>query len=374
MANTLTDLIQTTLLPQALPILRGASRMAALVNPDYSEEAKKRNDTIRVPLPQDLGPARDMNTATGSTSTDLDDGKVDIKLDKWKYQQFEMDDGEIRKTLENGIVPDAMRSAIVSLADAVNNDLLGLYKDIPYYYGTAGTTPYQDSDLTGVRKILNINKAEIDMRRLMLDPNAEAKFLSTFKDADKTGSTEALRNASLGRLFGFETFMDQSVLTHTKGTMAGTPLVNGAVAKGAVTVSIDGSTGTNTLLKGDIIVIGGNPYVVTADATAAAGAFTGVGIYPPAIAAITDNAPVTIIGSHVANLAFHRNAFALVVRRLDDEQSKSSDIGVMVDEVSGIPLRVETWRDSDRAVRKWRFDLLYGVKTLSPQRAARLLG
>lgn len=386
MSNTLQDLIDTTIMPLALPVLREACVMPALVRTDFRNVAAAPNDTIRIPLPQDLGTASDMDTSAVSDSTGIDDAKVDVKLDKWKYKQFQMADDEIRSVSDTGVLPSAAEAAVKSLANAVGADLIALYKDIPYSFGTAGVTPDADEDIIGARKMLSEQLAPTGDRRLVLDTDAEAKFLKIYNDADATGSTAALREGALGRLFGFDTYVDQLLSDHAFGSFAdGSPTVDGIVAAGASVMNVTGGAGTETFRKGDLFTVADAPgqYVVTKDATAEAGDVAGLAFYPPAPAggfatgkAITVIAPVSGT-AYANNLAFHRDAFAFVARPLfsgDTAVSESSTISVQSDPVSGIPLRLETWREPGQATRFWRFDILYGVQTLRPELAVRLLG
>lgn len=380
MANDLQDLMDTYIMPLALPVLREACVMPALVNTDYSAQAAEQNETIRVPLPQDLGDADDFDTNTGSQSTGLDDPKVDMKLDKWKYKQWDMTDKEMREVKTSAVLPSAAESAVKVLANAVNKDLLGLYADVNSSAGTPGTTPSTKAAIINTRKVLQKNLCPPDQRRLVLNVDAEAEYLEVFSDADKTGSTEALVNASLGRKFGFETFSDQLMPSHINGTAAGAAMtVSGTAAAGAGTATFAGAAGL-TLLKGDVFTIAGSDqqYVVTADATLTGGNVL-VGFCPALAEEVADGSAVTIEGingggSYDINLAFHRNAFTLAMRTLSNEQSENSTISVATDPVTGIPLRLETWREPSRAKRFWRFDVLYGVKTLRPELAARLNG
>ncbi len=390
MSNDLQDLMDTIIMPAALPVLREACVMPALVSTDFAAEAAEQNATIRVPLPQDLGEAGDMDTDNGSSATDLKDPKVDIVLDKWKYKQFKMTDKEMRETVTSGVLPSAADSAIKALANAVDKELVALYKDIPYSAGTAGSTPDASDDIVAVRAVLQRNLVPLQNRRLVLDINAEAKFIILYADAAKTGSTEALVEASLGRKFGFETFSDQLMPRHTIGTAAAeaTGAVNGAVAAGATTMAANGFTGTNTLKKGDTFTVADVNYadgtamqfVVTADVAAVGGAFASISFYPaaptggfPTAKGLTFTKPSSGT-TYGINLAFHRNAFMFAARTLTSESSESSTISVATDPVTGIPLRLETWREPGKATRHWRFDILFGVKTLRAELAARMLG
>lgn len=389
MANELQDLMDTLIMPMALPVLREACVMPALVATDFGAQAAEQYSTIQVNLPPDLGDAQDFDPAVGSSSTDLKPGKVDFVLDKWKYKQFKMNDREFRDVVTGGVLPAAASEAIKKLANAIDLDLLKLYKKIPGHAGTPGTTPSTKGDLVNVRRVLQEQLCPLGDRRLVLNTDAEAEYLELFSDVEKTGSTEALIQASLGVKFGFATFADQLMVNHTCGSLGATAgQVNGAVPAGASTMNIDGGSGAETLKEGDVFTVGGvvdslgrpRQFVIRADATAASGAFTGVSFYPKAPAGgFADNAAITLVkppsGSQYAiNLAFHRDAFMFAARPLANEQSENSTISVATDPVTGIPLRLETWREPGKATRYWRFDILYGVQAIRPEYAARLHG
>jgi hypothetical protein len=381
MSNQLEGLMREDILPLALRVLRENCTMPMLVHTDFQPEAQRQNAKISVPGPQNLGEADDAGVdiaAYGSTqSSALNDGKVEIVLDQWKYKQFDMNDKEMREAVTAAILPSAAEDAVKRLANAAGMALFNLYKDIPYYYGTAGTTPSAADDITGTRKILNKNLAPNDLnRRLVLDPDAEDKFLAAFHDASKSGSTEALRLGSLGRKFGFDTFMDQLAPSHTSSVLT-TPTVSGAVLAGATTMNL-GVDGTESVNQGDIFEVDGvtGTFVFTETKAAVAGTITGAGFYPAApTGGFGDGAAITVVGNHAINLAFHRDAFAFVSRPLElDVSSESSTVAVEVDPLTGISLRLETWRAPGAAKRYWRFDILFGVKTLTPELAVRLIG
>lgn len=127
----------------------------------------------------------------------------------------------------------------------------------------------------------------------------------------ESGSTEALRNGSIGRVMGFDNYMSQAVKTHANGTMA-SMAVDGAVSEGATVIHVDGGTGTETVTKGTIITISGVNYTVIEDAVCTGGECD-LNVYPAVPAAIKDNTAVTITAGHTANLVFNPNAFAFVI-------------------------------------------------------------
>jgi hypothetical protein len=362
---------------QLLPRLIENLVFPNLVHKDYSETfVNGQGTTIQVKKPVILE-ARDFDESTGTSPQDVKEKSVEVTLDKLATVDVEF--GAIQSATS---VDDLNRlfiePAAVALAQKINADGLELYKDIPYIGGTAGSTPDALSDLTSARKLLNINKAPVTPRYAIWDPEAEAKFLEldTFVEADKSGTTEALRNGSLGRIMGFENFMSQAVKTHTKGTLAaggtnGKITVKTAVtSKTAVDLDVTASSNgtlTGTVKKGDILIIDGQARVVTADAAADNNEIT-VNVYP-AITVAADR-EVVVTANHTANLAFHPSAFAFVTRPL----AAPAGVESYVTSYNGITLRVVRGYDMKYKKDMLSMDVLYGYKTMYPELAVRYLG
>ena len=276
-------------------------------------------------------------------------------------------DRKVTKILEG------MASAI---AEKINDDGAGLYADIPYFTGTAGTTPDGVDDFANARKLLNKNRCPKANRNIVWNDDADAAMiqLDSFKNAAASGTTAALREASLGRVYGFENYSSQGLKSHSTGITASTSVkVNGAVAKGAGKISFDGTALTGKFKKGDLLQIGAKQFVVAADsADAASNAIADVAVYPAAPAAIADNADVTLVGNYAANMAFHRDAFAFVTRPLLVPADKES----YTTSVSGSPLQLRVVRGYDMRYKKdmLSMDILYGYKTICPEMACTVLG
>jgi len=374
MGNTI--LTPSIIAKEALMQLRNNTVMANLVHRDYSQEfVAGVGNTVSIRKPATFE-AQEFDRSSGIQIQDATEGSDTVVLDKLLDVSFEVTSEQltmdIRDFSEQLLIP-----AMQGFANKIDLYLLGLYNDIPDAYGTAGTTPSTVSDITGARKILNDNKVPFANRNLVIDTAAEDKFLqlSTFHEADKVGDNgTAMREASLGRKFGFNIFMDQNVIPHTKGTLTGdegTVKIKGAVSAGSTQLVIDGTNLTGTLVKGDIISIGGKTYVIKENATAAANEIA-VKVYP-ATTDIADDTDVTITGNHTANIAFHKNAFALVSRPLALPRGLSSEQKAIVN-YDGFGLRVIYDYNSQYKKDVISIDMLCGVKTLNPELACRLLG
>jgi len=388
LANTLTN-IMPKILARALMTLREQAIMPRIVNGDFSAEAAKKGATIDVPVPTKRSATDVTPSNTPPAPTGVTPGTVQITLENWKKVDFYLTDKElVQIDRDEHFLPMEMGEAIRALANAINASLFAEYPGIWSIYGTAGTTPFGStpgvSDATGIRKVLNQNVCPKSNRRGVLDFAADANALTlpAFSDAEKIMSADVKIEGEIGRKFGIDWFSDDQVPTHTRNAVgAGTLTVNGTPAAGVSTISIAKGAGANwDALKGDVITIAGevaglNSYVITADTTIVQGTNTNVPISPPLRSTKAGGEVITSIDTHVVNLVFHRDAFALAMRPL---QLSTMDVQLgniimsMTDPVTGISLRLEISRQYKQVV--WELDALWGAKLIRPELGARLLG
>ncbi len=363
---------------EALIVLENNLVLANLVHRDFEQTAARAGDVINTRRPAGFI-ARDFEETAGIDLQDASAVNVAVELNRYKDVSFALP-SKASSMSAASLVEEFIVPAMSAHAQAVDADLAGLYRDLYHVHGTAGTTPDGVEDIVGVRRVLNANKVPLERRRLVIDEEAEYKFLQipAFHEADKVGDQgTALREASLGRKFGLDVYMDQNIAAHQPGTWLDdscSAAVNSAsCAEGGSSCPIDGLTSGGTIKKGDLFRVAGDStaYTVAEDAVAADGAAV-VKFAPTARTAWADNAAITVIGAHKANLAFHRNAFALVTRPLAPPLGGNVRSTVM--SYNGIGLRVSIGYDMQFKQDVVSIDLLYGVKTLDPELGVRLLG
>lgn len=379
MANDLAVLVPK-IIAQGLLALREMAVMPRLVNTDYGNDAREKGDTIDVPIPSAIAAAAVTAAATPPSTADMVPTKAQIPLDKWYEAAFYLSDKDMKEVL-NGIIPMQVSEAVRSLANQVNSDLFALYKKVYGYVGTAGTTPFATdvSAATAARRQLLRQLAPLNPRRMVLDPDAEANALGlrAFQDASFRADAQGIIEGQIGRKLGFDFFTDQAVPTHTLGA-AGTALLDDTVARavGLKTLHMDGFTTKPSV--GDLFTIAGDTQVYTVvSASTLAGTDSDIVFEPGlkvAIPAADGNEAVTFKATHVANLAFHRDAFALATRPLEDGMAGQlgSIVTSQVDPVSRLSLRLEVTREHKRI--RWSFDILYGVACVRPELAVRVAG
>jgi hypothetical protein len=199
---------------------------------------------------------------------------------------------------------------------------------------------------------------------------------------------------TIGEYDGFSMYTDQSIKTHTTGSMAGTPLVAGAGQSGTV-INLDGFTANaaNVLRAGDIISFAGvfavNPdtkepyeylqqFNVQANVTASGTGTAAVTIAPaidltspyqnvsalPADNAVVTNYNVSVNGTAVTykkNLGFTKTglAFAAPPRVRNPGAYYSQN---MNDDKTGINMCLNIDYTTATNTNRYRFDVVYGAK------------
>lgn len=411
MANT--TLTASIIAKEAVMLLDNNLVMAKQVFRGYENELDKKVNGYSVGETITIRKPTDFTVRDGATMSvqDVTEGSTTITVNKRKGVDFSFSSQDL--TLKIGELSErVIKPAMVQLANQIDTDLMALYKDVPSWVGTPGQTINSYSDFALAPQRMDELANPADGRSAVLSPADHWGLLGSqtslyIQDAAKG----AYRKGSLGEIGGVDTYMSQNVPVHTVGVATGTPLVNGANQSttyaaskdtGTQTLETDGWTSSTTgiLKKGDVFTIAGvfavNPvtkaklsflrqFVVTADADS--GATTGPatltispaiitsGAFQTCSAAPADNAAITVVGTggtgYSQNMAFHRNAFALVSVPL---VAPPGAVDVSRQSYKGTNVRVIPVYDGTNDVSSWRLDVLYGVKTIDPRLAHRASG
>lgn len=249
MANTI--LTPNIIAREALMVLRNNAVMANLVHRDYSNEfVQGVGSTISIRKPTTFE-AKEWNGSAIEVQ-DATEQKVDVTLDKHLDVSFAVTSQELTLDIadfsEQFLVP-----AMQAFADKVDKYLIALEKDV------TGRVDHTDgvltpADIVATRKILTKNAVPLTERRFVFGAEAEADFLNTelFTNASAVGDEgTALREASLGRKYGMDFYVDQNVEYDTDHTpsiafhknafaLVTRPLAIPQGAAKAATVSYDG--------------------------------------------------------------------------------------------------------------------------------------
>lgn len=408
MANTF--LTPSVFANEGLRLLENELVLGAKVHTDYSSEFTNVGDTISIRRPTAYQ-GQDNNLDITGYREDITQGKTTISMDKTFTVAVQI--GAKERTLSfDRLSEDVIKPAVLKFKDKIEVSLAALYKDLYWFSGTAGTLPGTFKTLASAGALMTDAAIPTDGRFALHSPMAGVELADGLKSVfvqDKVKT--ALERGSIGRYANFENFEFVHAPAHTVGVATGTPLVNGAsqgttyaLAKDSwsQTMNTDGWTNSTTgiLKKGDVFTIAGvyavNPvskestgrlqtFVVKADADS--GASTGpaaLTISPPIIASgayqtVTavpaDNAPITVVSgtggsTYRQSLLLHPKALALVTRPLDIP----SGTGVKTSTKTGnkVTISVTEFVDGNTLAQTFRFDMLWGVKTIDERLGVRL--
>ena len=403
MANAI--ITPTIIAKEAVMQLENNLVMGNNVYREYKKEFVKVGDTVNVRMPVDF------TVTDGATRSNQDvvEKNTNIVVDQRKHVSWKFTTQDLTLSIED-YSERYIKPAMIRLANTVDASLTNLYKKVYHAAGTAGTTPATFAALGAVAQKMDEMGVPTDSRKLVLNPAAHWSLADALKTLNTSKSVEDfIRKGYLGTLAGMDILGDQNIKSHTKGTATGTPLVNGASqnvtyasrTNGAdlwsSSLVTDGWTNsvTGILKAGDIITIAGvnsvNPiskestgalqqFTVLADVNSDGSGNATLSVSPPIIssgvmqtvsAAPADNAAITVVASHAANLAFHKNAFALVTCPLELPDSAGFKGR---ESHNGLSVRVVKDYDIDADEEIIRLDILYGVKAVDPRLACRLLG
>ena len=424
---------------------------ANLVHRDFENELAEFGDVVNTRKPRDFKIRRRTDSSGATARQSAISDNVRVPLDQWIESKFIIKDAEMSKSFKD-LQRIYLAPAARNLARAVDRALLGrVHAFIANRAGRLnGLDKTTASDFVlDAREQMNINLVPEDMRHLILSPRSETPMQKTslFVSAEQRGDGgEALENARLGRIHGFNTWLGQNVPSVNVATDVATGTITNALAAGGSGSQACTITGYEVNL-GEYAVVEGNdqPTHITAAtastnttavtmneankyATAALApitvykAYTAKGAYAAGhseavvvdgwtiapkvgqllahgtgasrqvytiIEAEDDGTDATIYldrpletamadddlvfpgptGSY--NLAFHRNALALVTRPL---AIPTAGVQSGVASFNGLSMRVSFQHDIDESGTVVKMDMLAGVAVLDEALAVMLLG
>lgn len=405
MANTLLTIAMIT--NEAESILENNLTFTKHVNRSHDDSfgnsGAQIGDTLNIRLPVQYVPTDGQGLQVqNSTET-----SVPLVLNK-QYQQamaFSTKDMTLSIDMfsERFVAP-----AIAALANNIDNDGLGLYKDVYQTVGNPGTTPSTSLTYLNAGVKLDYSAAPIrdGLRAAVLNPIAQASLVNNnlvLFNPNQTISDQYLSGA-MGKALGLKFEMDQNVKSHTFGTVTGSVTVQVAPASGATSIALTGFTAGDTVNQGDVFSIANvfavNPqsrestgqlqqFVATAGVTADGSGNATVQISPAIVFApgqqqYQNVTRLPVAGDSVTffgaagvvspqNMVFHRDAFTFANADLilpggvDMAARKKSD-------KLNISIRLVRAYDINNDRLPARLDVIGGWKTVRGQLACRVAG
>lgn len=234
MANTL--LTPSVIAKKALANLYENLVMVPLVYTDVSSEwgGQKIGSTVKIRKPatftaQTFDPASPSITVQNATETG-----VDVTLDKHRDVSFAITAQDLTLRLED-FDEQFLAPACEALAQAVDRAIIAQAKaDFTAVAGTGTGFEWNKPEvLIEADRLLNIQNVPPSERSAVVGPTTRAGWLNSdiIKHADKSGSTAALRDGSIGRnIFGFGAYMTQNIVQPAGSPASGQPTTEVGIA------------------------------------------------------------------------------------------------------------------------------------------------
>lgn len=215
MANTFLSI--DVIAREALATLYENAVMANLVHRDVESDFSgtvngyKKGNTVNVRKPATF----DANEYNGSSITvqDATETEVAVVLNHHRDVSFAVTSEEM--TLEIDEFSNRLiRPAMEAIWQVIDTDLIGLRSDVTTNtQGTDGTTPTDPDVIIDATTDLTSNNVPMTQRYGVWSAQAAGEFLKDplFHQADQRGDTDGLREASIGRKFGADHFVDQNI-------------------------------------------------------------------------------------------------------------------------------------------------------------------
>lgn len=345
---------------------------------------------------------------------DAQEGSVQITVDRQKNIGMNFTSKDLTLDITD-FSERFIEPAMIQMAQKIDADTAGLTADIPNWVGTPGNLLSNFNSFAAATQRLDDTAIGSSPRSALLTP-ADARGLQS----NLTGPqslfapdlvSKVYREGAIPPIDGVTPYKGQNYYSQTTGTRTNGTLNGGtlsttwAASKDANTISLSmtGLGALGTIKKGEVFTLAGvfdvNPrsgvalpylkqFTVTADVTAAGGGTATVVASPALIpvntpgahwnasAAPAANAVVTWLGAasttYANNVVFNQNAFALVMVPLEKPEGGLAKVARMSHK--GINVRILSFYDGINDNNVWRFDVLYGLKTIDPRQAVRLSG
>lgn len=357
MGNTI--LTPDIIAKEALMQLESNLVMAGLVHRDYSKEFVNVGDTITIKKPAKFVAK---NFLGKTEEQELSEGKTTVKMDRYRDITVPITSKEMTLDISD-FSEQVVKPAMSAIAEAVDGDILAVgIQNAANKVSISGTPVIKD--LANIGKALDKKKAPRDsLRNLVLGVDALYKYntLAEFTDLSQSGSSEALRDATIGKAYTMNTYMSQNVPSSSADTAGTVTALKVTGTKGETQFTASNVTpATGKFAVGDKIIVNGYIYTVSEAVTAASGAAT-IKVDEKIVENIASAIEaMPIIKEH--SLGFHRNGLALVTRELELPAGAAK---AAIASANGLAVRVVYGYDQDTKTDKISFDIIYGVKDLN---------
>ncbi len=421
MANTHTLLSPTIIAKEALRLLKNNLVMGSRVYRGYEGEfpgGPKKGGSVQIRKPVKFTVTKQRTRVTSN----IREQYITLTVSTQAHVSWQFYMVDLTLTIEE-YSERYIRPAAAKIANTIDADLCALYDDVynVVWESTGFVNPSTFMVLGKAMQRLDEEACPPEDRVVVFNPAGHWSMANALAALSIPNIPEkAITKGYLGTIAGADIYMDQNIKSHAVGAFhessawtsavfivtsaSGIPASVSSMATGTKSIMMAGfrATDNSLVLKiGDWFSINGvfavNPmsgestgslrqFVVTADASLA----NTSAAYPMAVSfepVFLDTGPYKTVDTQPVagapvffwqkpesqipqNLAFHKNAFALVMVPLE---MPDSTWGSTTSE-DGYSIRIVKFYDGELDEEAVRLDVLYGVKTIYPEMAVRIAG
>ncbi len=354
---------------EALYVLENTRVFTNIVNNNYSGEFAGVGETVNVRIPTSFVGKEFVGQVSRQA---VKEKYVPVKLDKIADVSFEVSSKDL--TLE---VPQFSEQLLAPAVRALNNKIDADIANTAFELTTknvSGTTKIDD--IAKVANYLENKKAPQEGRYLVLSPDHRYTYTLTdnLSKVAYAGTSEALRDALLGRIYTLNTLMSNNLpysLAETAGT-ATSYKVKRHSADGYLVIS-NLSAEKATIAVGDGFVYQGVAYRFTAAGTGTSSSIDKIG-YEGAKEFPVANAGTAVsvkVMPKYLSLGLHRDAVTFATRPLD---APVGGADYYIAQGENFSIRVVMDYDSATKKNQVSLDVLYGVAGLHDELLAKITG
>lgn len=243
----------------------------ATVHTDFSPIVAKYGEKVHTRKITELVGKRKQNDLDDIEDQDVSASDIEVTLNQRVYCSFIIGDGERSKSFKD-LVVEYLEPAMRGNSRMLDQCIAGqVYQFLDNKAGGLGMLDKDNAHdyLLDARGVFNDNKVSMDNRWLGLASPTETNMqkVDLFKSAERIGDGgTALRNAFLGRVAGWNTFLELNTPSVRGAAQKTATTVNGAVAAGSTTIV---ATSAANCVVGNFITCVGDmtPLRITAIST-----------------------------------------------------------------------------------------------------------
>ena len=203
---------------ESLMILDESMVMANLVHRDFQNEVQSMGDVVNTRRPSKFLSSR-KGMFDSVIAQDANSVNVQVPLNQHHYNTFVIRDEEGSKSFKD-LVSIYLQPAMQAVGRGIDRSVIG---QVHRFLGTnatrvgqlgSGSSSTVRAAIIDCREKLNLaNVPQDEMRHLVVAAQTESDMLNTdlFVKSNEAGTSDALRRAAIGKLFGFNIYAANSV-------------------------------------------------------------------------------------------------------------------------------------------------------------------